>query len=83
VKVTVVRTGGFAGIERRGEADTATDPVLGELVGRVDLGAVGPPTPGADRFMYEIEVGGRRAVVDESQLSGPLRRLVEHVLAGG
>jgi Emfourin len=83
VKVTVVRSGGFAGIERRGEADTATDPVLGELVGRVDLGAERTPAPGADRFTYEIEVGGHRAVFDESQLTGPLRQLVERVLSAG
>ncbi|GAA2098668.1 protealysin inhibitor emfourin [Actinomadura alba] len=81
MKVTVVRSGGFAGIERRGEADTATDPVLGELVDRVDLGALRPPAPGADRFMYEIDVGGRTAVVDEAQLSGPLRQLVDRVLS--
>jgi hypothetical protein len=80
VKVTVIRSGGFAGIERRGEADTAADPVLQRLVDRVDLGAVGPPGRGADQFMYEIEVGDRTAVVGEAQLSGPLRELVERVL---
>ena len=80
MKVTVIRSGGFAGIERRGEADTTADPVLKELVDHVDLGAVGPPGRGADQFMYEIEIDGRTAVVGEAQLSGPLRDLVGHVL---
>ncbi|MBC6461635.1 hypothetical protein HKK72_27715 [Actinomadura sp. HBU206391] len=75
-----MRSGGFAGIERRGEADTAADPVLKGLVDRIDLGAVPPPGRGADQFMYEIEVDGRTAVVNETQLSGPLRELVERVM---
>ncbi|MCW2883774.1 MAG: hypothetical protein QOE54_3649 [Streptosporangiaceae bacterium] len=81
MKVTVVRTGGFAGIERRGEADTASDPVLRGLVARVDLGAVPQPGRVPDQFVYEIDVDGRTVVVGENQLTGPLRELVHHVLA--
>jgi hypothetical protein len=81
MKVTVVRTGGFAGIERRGEADTASDPVLDGLIARVDLHAV--PTPGRvpDQFVYEIDIDGHTVVVGENRLTGPLRELVHHVLA--
>lgn len=80
MKVTVVRSGGFAGIERRGESDTASDPLLRGLADRVDLGAVPPPGRIPDQFLYEIDIDGRRATVGEAQLTGPLRELVHHVL---
>jgi hypothetical protein len=81
MKVTVVRTGGFAGIERRGEADTASDPVLRGLVARVDLDTVPRPARVPDQFLYEIAIDGRTVVVGESRLTGPLRELVHHILA--
>jgi hypothetical protein len=81
MKVTVVRSGGFAGIERRGEADTASDPVLRGLVSRVDLDAVPRPGGGPDQFVYEIDIDGHTMVVGETRLTGALRELVHHVLA--
>jgi hypothetical protein len=80
VKVTVIRSGGFAGIERRGESNTASDPVLNGLVDRVDLGRVPPPGRIPDQFVYQIDIDGRVATVGEAQLTGPLRELVHHVL---
>ena len=80
MKVTVVRTGGFAGSERRAESDSATDPVLTRLVGRVDLNAVPPPGRIPDQFLYEIDIDGDRTTVGEAQLHGALRELVHHVL---
>jgi hypothetical protein len=80
VKVTVVRSGGFAGIEQRGESDSASDPVLARLVDRVDLSAVPPPGRIPDQFLYDIDIDGRTATVGEAQLKGPLRELVHHVL---
>ncbi|MBW8483522.1 hypothetical protein K1Y72_14140 [Actinomadura sp. PM05-2] len=76
----MVRSGGFAGIERRGESDSSSDPVLGRLVDRVDLAAVPPPGRIPDQFLYDIDIDGRRTTVGEAQLSGPLRELVHHVL---
>jgi hypothetical protein len=81
MKVSVVRSGGFAGIERRGEAHTHTDPVLRRLVDAVDLDAVPRPERSPDQFVYEIEVDGRTAVVGERELTGPLRDLVDRVLS--
>ncbi|RSN71204.1 MULTISPECIES: protealysin inhibitor emfourin [Actinomadura] len=80
MKVTVVRSGGFAGIERRAESDSTSDPVLAGLVRRVDLDSVPPPGRIPDQFLYEIDIDGRRTTVGEAQLSGPLRELVHHVL---
>ncbi|MEO3783186.1 protealysin inhibitor emfourin [Actinocorallia sp. B10E7] len=83
MRVSVVRSGGFAGIERRAEADTAEDPALEALVSRSDLDSLPPrhgEHEGNDRFVYEIDLGGRTATVSESQLTGPLRELVGHLL---
>jgi len=83
VKVTVVRSGGFAGIVKRGQSDSTTDPMLTRLVGRVDLSALPPPGRIPDQFLYEITIDGRTTSVGEAQLNGPLRELVHHVLGQG
>jgi len=80
MKVTVVRSGGFAGIERHGEADTTGDPVLRALIARCDLDSVAGGASGADQFQYDIAIDGHQVTVGESQLSGALRELVHHVL---
>lgn len=80
MKVTVVRSGGFAGIERRAESDSASDPMLSRLVGRVDLKTVPPPGRIPDQFLYEIDIDGDRTTIGEAQLHGALRELVHHVL---
>ena len=80
MKVTVVRSGGFAGIEQRAESDSARDPMLARLVDRVDLERVPPPGRIPDQFLYEIDIDGDRTTVGEAQLHGPLRELVHHVL---
>ena len=80
MKVIVVRSGGFAGLERRGEGDTSGDPVLRALVQRVDLKALTRPHQVPDQYVYEITIGDTTAEVGESQLSGPVRELVQHVL---
>ncbi|MCD0451133.1 hypothetical protein LO762_18290 [Actinocorallia sp. API 0066] len=85
MKVTVVRTGGFAGIKRKGRSDTADDPVLRSLVARVDLAAVRGRASGRrvpDQFSYAIDIDGEAVTVGESDLTGALRELVHHVLDG-
>jgi hypothetical protein len=83
VKVTVVRSGGFAGLVKRGQSDSTTDPMLTRLVDRVDLAALPPPGRIPDQFEYEITIDGRTTSVGEAQLNGPLRELVHHVLGQG
>jgi hypothetical protein len=80
VKVIVVRSGGFAGLERRGEGDTSGDPVLCSLVENVDLKTPTTLQPMPDQFVYEITIGDHTMEVGESQLTGPLRDLVQYVL---
>lgn len=76
----MVRSGGFAGIEKRGECDSTSDPVLARLVDRVDLGSVPPPGRIPDQFLYRIDIDGSETAVGEAQLNGPLRELVHYVL---
>ncbi|MFB4308087.1 protealysin inhibitor emfourin [Actinomadura sp. GTD37] len=78
--MTIVRSGGFTGIERHAESDSASDPMLARLVHRVDLKTVPPPGRIPDQFLYEIDIDGDRTTVGEAQLHGPLRELVHHVL---
>jgi len=83
-RVAVRRTGGFAGRTTSGEADLAADDPRGgelrELIDRIDLAAVPGGAPQPDRYVYDFDLGGRRAVVPEQHLTDDLRRLVELLL---
>lgn len=96
MRVAVTRSGGFAGITRHARLDSADHPVVARLIGEIDLPDAGAapseggrrpgetsPARGADRFVYDIEIGDRAVRVGEADLTEPLRRLVEHVLAHG
>lgn len=82
MKITVVRSGGFAGISRTWQVSLvsaaeldAWDPLLRELPWNQRLPA--PPAP--DRFVYRIRVSRRRIILTEQQLDGPWRELVRRV----
>jgi hypothetical protein len=78
-RVTVVRSGGFAGMTRAWQAE-----VSDELVQACPWGAPAGPGGGADRFTYEISVtNGPLMTLSEATLSGPWAGLVEHVLTWG
>jgi hypothetical protein len=68
---------------RRAEIDSADHPVAGRLIDEIDLGEVPEPAPAADRFVYDIEIGDRHVSAGETDLHGPLRELVDYVLAHG
>lgn len=84
MRIAVTRSGGFAGLVRSREADTADSPQLADLLSRAALPAV-PAERGSaapDRFVYLIRVGeGDAVTVHENALDGPLRELVDTVLA--
>jgi hypothetical protein len=91
MKITVVRTGGMAGLRMEKSVDTDDHPELASLVERAGLTPLdepdGPPrgtglVPGyADRFTYEITTDdGRHHTAGETQLSKPQRTLVNEVL---
>lgn len=83
MKVIVTRSGGFAGMIRRGEKDFSDlAPEQKEALRKL-LKAGAPPAPaatGADRFVFRIEVrdehGTRSLTVPETLMPASLARIV-------
>ncbi|MFI1646064.1 hypothetical protein OG373_26125 [Streptomyces avidinii] len=88
MRIQVIRTGGFAGIERRAEVDTTgrPDEVEWQALARLAL-RPGPPGHPADRvrdgFSYRITVDGRTVACAEPNLSEAQRTLISRVLKEG
>ncbi|MCC0098260.1 MULTISPECIES: protealysin inhibitor emfourin [Streptomyces] len=88
MRILVVRTGGFAGIERRAEVDTSGRPDEEEwrALARLALRPV-PPAPGSDRirdgFSYRITVDDRTVSCREPNLSEAQRTLISRLLKEG
>jgi hypothetical protein len=83
VKVAITRSGGFAGLVRRAEIDTADHPGVARLIDDVHLDEASKSDPLPDQFLYDIQIGDDSAQVPEAGLDGPLRELVDHVMAHG
>ncbi|WP_069767712.1 MULTISPECIES: protealysin inhibitor emfourin [unclassified Streptomyces] len=87
MRIQVRRTGGFAGIERRAEVDTAGRPDAGEwhaLAEKAVAGGRGAPPPGVpDGFSYEITVDGERVYAADPRLTAEQRTLISRVLKEG
>ncbi|OEJ31929.1 protealysin inhibitor emfourin [Streptomyces subrutilus] len=88
MRIEVIRTGGFAGIERRGEVDTSGRPDEAEWRA-LALPALRPAAPGGgggpvrDGFSYRITVDGRTVSCQEPDLSQAQRALVSRILKEG
>lgn len=83
--ITVVRSGGFAGLTRRWSVSSAVDDAddLIELVNACPWREVARDEKSRDRFIYVITVRAprkrRAATVPESSLTGPWKSLVQRV----
>ena len=81
--VTVTRTGGFAGLTRTGELDTATAPD-GERVEQtlqgLDPARIPDNIPQPDRYRFHIRAGDVDLNVAEQDLDPDLAWLVNRVL---
>jgi hypothetical protein len=79
MKLVVERSGGFAGITRRGERDGSalTPEQRAALQKLVESSADFRPNAGADRFTYRVEVqddnGTKRITVPESAMPQVLK----------
>ncbi|MEU5805509.1 MULTISPECIES: protealysin inhibitor emfourin [unclassified Streptomyces] len=88
MRIQVVRTGGFAGIERRAEVDTSGRSDEDEWQALAQL-ALRPAaaSPGAarvrDGFSYRITVDGRTVTCEEPDLSEAQRTLITKLLKEG
>ncbi|MFJ2947368.1 protealysin inhibitor emfourin [Streptomyces sp. NPDC087226] len=87
MRIEVSRTGGFAGIERRAEVDTAGRPDAAEwhtLAERSLAAGRGTPPPGVpDGFAYRITVDGRSVHCADPHLTDDQRTLIRRVLKEG
>ncbi|MEU6313878.1 protealysin inhibitor emfourin [Streptomyces sp. NPDC047014] len=88
MRIQVIRTGGFAGIERRAEVDTSGRPDAAEWQALARLALrPGPPDDPADHvrdgFSYRITVDGRTVSCQEPGLSEAQRALISRVLKEG
>ncbi|MFI2782789.1 protealysin inhibitor emfourin [Streptomyces sp. ALB3] len=87
MRIQVSRTGGFAGIARRGEVETSgrADAADWESLAEAALaaGRGGPPAGVADGFRYRITVGDRAVDCADPLLTEAQRTLVAKVLKEG
>ncbi|MFF9348268.1 protealysin inhibitor emfourin [Streptomyces sp. NPDC014734] len=87
MRIQVSRTGGFAGIARRGEVDTSgrADAEEWEALAESALAAAQgtPPAGVPDGFRYRITVGDRTVHCADPRLTDAQRALVSRVLKEG
>ncbi|GAA2349745.1 MULTISPECIES: protealysin inhibitor emfourin [Streptomyces] len=87
MRISVTRTGGFAGIERRAELDTTGRPDARHLEAlahqAVETGQITASRGVPDGFHYEIAVDGRTVHCADPHLSDAQRELVRTVLKEG
>ena len=81
--VTVTRTGGFAGLSRTGELDTAAVPDgdrVEQAVRALDTARIPDNQPQPDRYRYRLQAGETELTVAEQDLDPELAWLVNRVL---
>lgn len=87
MRIQVRRTGGFAGIERRAEVDTAARPDADEwhtlAEKAVTSGHAAPPAGVPDGFHYRLTVDDRTVYCTDPQLTEPQRTLISRLLKEG
>jgi 16S rRNA U516 pseudouridylate synthase RsuA-like enzyme len=84
MKITVIRSGGFAGLRRTWTMrveDQQDRESWRKLVDGLPWNDRRPAPPQPDRYVYLIRVSRRRITLQEQQVDGPWRELVERVKA--
>lgn len=84
MKVTVTRSGGFAGLTRVWSVQVEAGSELDEwqeLIDRIPWGDTDPLAGEPDRFVYKVHCNRHRAIIPERRLTGPWRELVDKVQA--
>ncbi|MFJ6566324.1 protealysin inhibitor emfourin [Streptomyces sp. NPDC091292] len=87
MRIEVRRTGGFAGIERRAELDTAGRPDAATWTSLAEQALAGghatPPLGVPDGFSYRITADGRTRYCTDPHLTESQRQLITRVLKEG
>jgi hypothetical protein len=82
MKITVVRSGGLAGLSRTWAVRLEDQPDIDQweaLIDELPWDERPPAAPQPDRFVYRIRVSRRQIVLPEQRLQGPWRELVDRV----
>ena len=86
MKITVIRSGGFAGISRVWSIRIEEQPdeeQWRELIDRLPWGRQNPTADEPDRYSYRVRCARGEAVIPERKLTGEWRELVEKVQSAG
>lgn len=87
MRIQVSRTGGFAGIARHGEVETAGRPDAADLEALAEAalagGREGPPAGVPDGFRYRITAGDLAVDCADPRLTEAQRTLISRVLEEG
>lgn len=86
MKVTVIRSGGFAGINRVWSIRIEEQPdeeQWRELIDRLPWDRQDPSLEEPDRYSYRVRCARQEAVIPERKLTGDWRELVEKVQSAG
>jgi hypothetical protein len=80
--VSVVRSGGFAGLRREWSVEVSAEDEAHRWVPIIDACPWDDDEPvgNPDGFVYDLRAADHVAVVPENRLDGPWRQLVEEVL---
>lgn len=82
MRVTVTRSGGFAGLTRVWSVRIEEQPDEAqwrELLEQLPWDSADESTDDPDRFVYRVNCESRESTISEQNLSGPWRELVEKV----
>lgn len=82
MKVSVTRSGGFAGLSRTWAVTVDEQPdadAWNNLLDQLPWNERATTAPQPDRYVYEIRCSRRRVTLPEQQLTGPWRELVDRV----
>jgi hypothetical protein len=80
--ITVIRSGGFAGISRQWSVRVDEQPdeeQWRELIDRLPWEHSPAAQDEPDRYIYRVRCAPREAVIPEKRLTGPWRELVDKV----
>jgi hypothetical protein len=86
MRITVIRSGGFAGISRQWSVRVEEQPdedQWRELIDRLPWDRDNAAADEPDRYVYRVRCARRETIIPERRLDGPWRELVEKVKDAG
>lgn len=82
MRITVIRSGGFAGLSREWSVRVEEQPDEEqwlELIDRLPWDRANASSDEPDRYVYRVRCARKETVIPERRLDGPWRELVEKI----